>query len=702
MNKLRNDKVETDGATATQSTHADSKAIVAAAFSPSTGEVIKVVKRRKPAFYLLATLLFSAVVVLWYLVSAKSVVITTEPTSHEIIITGGLYFKMSDHLLMLPGEYQFKSQAVGYYPLNEKFIVAQEQNQQLNFDFKKLPGHLALAIQPDIDVEVLLDDQPVQLQDNIIKNLAAGQHQISVLSEKYFTYHDDIIIDGMDKTQNLTINLLPAWGKVSINSEPIGAQVYHNDKLLGSTPLYVDILQGEQNFLFKKTGYQQTERELSVVAGADNSLALAKLFKLMGKLSISSTPEGISVTYGEQYLGVTPITAQVKPNIKQALLLFKDGYQSQLVDLLVPSGAKVAKNFTLQLDVGVIKFNVSPEDALLYIDDRLMGHANKSVTMVVKQQKIRIEKEGYASYQSNVLPNSSMEQIFAVQLKTIEQAKWENIKPIIVSATGSKLKLFKPNDTFIMGASRREQGRRANEVKRTIHLSKAFYLGFTEVTNKEFRQFQKDHSSGHVKGNSLNGLAQPAVKMTWLQAVKYCNWLSEQEKLTMVYQIVDDKVTSFNELANGYRLPTEAEWAWVARYSDGQMLKYSWGKNLPPVKNAGNIADIAGAPILGHIQATYNDSFIATAPVASFSKNEKGIFDLSGNAAEWVHDFYQIKTGLSLAAEKDPMGPITGDYHVIRGPSWAYGSRTQLRLSFRDYGNDKRNDLGFRVARYAQ
>ena len=132
------------------------------------------------------------------------------------------------------------------------------------------------------------------------------------------------------------------------------------------------------------------------------------------------------------------------------------------------------------------------------------------------------------------------------------------------------------------------------------------------------------------------------------------------------------------------------------------MLKYSWGGSLPPAKGAGNFADIAGAPILGYIQNTYNDSFIAAAPVASFSDNQKGLFDLSGNVAEWVHDYYQIKTGLSLNNEKDPMGSTSGDFHVIRGASWAQGTRTQLRLSFRDYGMEQRNDVGFRIARYAK
>jgi formylglycine-generating enzyme required for sulfatase activity len=130
------------------------------------------------------------------------------------------------------------------------------------------------------------------------------------------------------------------------------------------------------------------------------------------------------------------------------------------------------------------------------------------------------------------------------------------------------------------------------------------------------------------------------------------------------------------------------------------MLKYSWGKTMPPSQGAGNYADRSAAAILGNIIATYDDSYIVSSPVGKFGVNHKGLADMSGNVAEWIHDFYGIKTGLSLKTEVDPIGPDKGDHHVIRGSSWAHGTVTELRLSFRDYGNDPRNDVGFRIARY--
>jgi formylglycine-generating enzyme required for sulfatase activity len=67
-----------------------------------------------------------------------------------------------------------------------------------------------------------------------------------------------------------------------------------------------------------------------------------------------------------------------------------------------------------------------------------------------------------------------------------------------------------------------------------------------------------------------------------------------------------------------------------------------------------------------------------------------------------VHDFYSIYPSGSSEVHRDPLGPVSGDYHVIRGSSWMDSTVTELRLSFRDYGDKARPDVGFRIARYAE
>ena len=104
--------------------------------------------------------------------------------------------------------------------------------------------------------------------------------------------------------------------------------------------------------------------------------------------------------------------------------------------------------------------------------------------------------------------------------------------------------------------------------------------------------------------------------------------------------------------------------------------------------------------MIGKALPGYEDRDRVTSAVGSYSPNQKGLYDLAGNVSEWIHDYYGIKTGLSLKAVPNPVGPASGDGHVIRGSSWKSGSLSELRLAYRDSGNGKQDHVGFRIARY--
>jgi formylglycine-generating enzyme required for sulfatase activity len=149
-------------------------------------------------------------------------------------------------------------------------------------------------------------------------------------------------------------------------------------------------------------------------------------------------------------------------------------------------------------------------------------------------------------------------------------------------------------------------------------------------------------------------------------------------------------------------LPTEAEWAWAARFAAGASNgRFPWGDDAEPPPGSGNYADASAAGIVSSALLSYRDDFPVAAPVGANGANSLGLFDVGGNVAEWIHDRYQIYTDSSSAnPAKDPVGPETGGLRVIRGSSWKHASETQLRLAYRDYGKEGREDLGFRVVRY--
>ena len=129
--------------------------------------------------------------------------------------------------------------------------------------------------------------------------------------------------------------------------------------------------------------------------------------------------------------------------------------------------------------------------------------------------------------------------------------------------------------------------------------------------------------------------------------------------------------------------------------------KFSWGNQWPPRGEAGNYADRTSSELLNSYLLNYDDGYASTAPVGSFPANAIGIHDGGGNVAEWVNDFYTVPTPGRTEALQDPLGPEGGTSHVIRGSSWKHAGMTEIRLSYRDYGDDTRNDVGFRIVRNA-
>ena len=165
----------------------------------------------------------------------------------------------------------------------------------------------------------------------------------------------------------------------------------------------------------------------------------------------------------------------------------------------------------------------------------------------------------------------------------------------------------------------------------------------------------------------------PVVYVTSFEAVKFCEWLSQKDGRT-------------------YRLPSEAEWEFAARGTDGR--KYPWGNKVGRGEYA-NFADASTA--FAWRDPQINDGYPVTSPVGAFPQGASffAIEDMAGNVWEWCLDFFYPYAG---AVKKNPRGPASGLKRLYRGGSWK--SRfTNLRATARGSNapNYSCNDLGFRV-----
>jgi formylglycine-generating enzyme required for sulfatase activity len=383
----------------------------------------------------------------------------------------------------------------------------------------------------------------------------------------------------------------------------------------------------------------------------------------------------------------------------------KPGYKRYNSTVEMAAASKDKRNVSLEAQLGEVRLRINPANAVVRVNGKTIASGLQSVSLPAVEHTVEVSLDGYATVRQRVTPRPGLTQLVEVNLQTQKDVVSARNTAEITTPLGQTLLLFKPAESaladFTMGASRRDPGRRANEVLHPVALRRMFYLQTTEVTNAQFRQFQPGHDSGQIDGNSLNQDNQPTVKVTWQQAASFCNWLSAKEGLPPFYRQSNGIITGYNSAATGYRLPSEAEWAWAARANGNTLLLFPWGDTFPPTQRAENYADESSAYVTGRVLNNYKDGYVASAPVASFKPNQQRLYDMGGNVSEWVHDVYSIPAA-NGGTQQDPLGSQSGDYYVIRGASWAHSKLSQLRLTYRDYGQEGRDDVGFRLARYAE
>jgi len=387
--------------------------------------------------------------------------------------------------------------------------------------------------------------------------------------------------------------------------------------------------------------------------------------------------------------------------------LTRPGYQRADRPVRLAPEEEQALEVSLSPEYGVVFVTSQPADATLVLDGQPAGKATRRLNLTTRTHTLEFSKPGYISQRLTVTPRAGVSKNVEITLKTAAETRADKqlaaTPATLTTAAGQVLRLVRSAGSFRMGGSRREAGRRANESPRLVQLTRPFYLGAKEITNGEYRRYKAAHSSGSAEGAALDGDRQPVVNISWDDAARYCNWLSKQDGLPAAYRENGGKMIAVLPANSGYRLPTEAEWTYVARRLGRQeMARYPWTGSFPPTGKAGNFADASIADTFANVVPGYNDGYRGTAPVGSFAARPAGFHDLGGNVAEWMNDFYAVYPGMAEQLVTDPAGPSSGDHHVVRDSSWRQGSIGELRLGFRDYSRAPRPDLGFRIARYAQ
>ncbi|MHC4624626.1 MAG: SUMF1/EgtB/PvdO family nonheme iron enzyme [Planctomycetota bacterium] len=225
------------------------------------------------------------------------------------------------------------------------------------------------------------------------------------------------------------------------------------------------------------------------------------------------------------------------------------------------------------------------------------------------------------------------------------------------NSLGMRFVRIKPG-SFMMG--NREGGDFDERPVHTVNITTPFYMAVTEVTNGQYEQFDPSHKNTRGQYDLSKADNDAVIYVSWNDAVKFCEWLSQKEGLT-------------------YRLPTEAEWEYACRA--GTTTAYNTGNELPEKYHK-------------HQQREAFPKLVDLA-VARTPANRWGLYDMHGNVEEWCSDWYGPYEGFK---QTDPVGRADGDFRVTRGGSHNTEAR-YLRSANRQgtVPEDKHWLIGFRV-----
>ena len=680
------------------------KTLAAAAFEPRQEVVAETRPKLQPRLLVLGLGGLLLAYSLFFLLTARSVTISADTVTPIDVSVGGVTLPFGDRLLIRPGTYSLDVTADGYFPFQGTLDVDRADVQNRAVNLIPLPGVLILETQPE-GATVVIDGQILGTTPLTLKDFAAGEVTFELSAERYLTVEDVITVEGRDITQRYSKDLIPGWARVSIDTVPEQIEFSIDGQRLAKTGDILELMAGSQQLTLSAPGYVNRIIDVDAIANSDLDLGTVELVAAEGILRLTSKPSGASVTRDGQFVGTTPVDVTMPPGVNHQIVLRRAGYQPSEFQAELEKGSTEQKVVTLKPTLGDVNVKITPANARIAVNGIDQGAGSTTLSLPSIEQTIVISALGYASVERKVTPRAGLAQRLKVDLLTEEEARKAAIKPKLLTSLGQTLglvdPLVEPVNEFTMGAPRRDAGRGANEVERPVRLTRAFYMATTEVTNAQFRQFTSDHDSGQAGGKSLNREHQPAVDLSWQQAASFCNWLSAREGLEPFYKERDGIIIGFDAASTGYRLPSEAEWAFVSRVQGEEVWRFAWGEAWPPENSSANLADGSSAIVTGRILNGYSDGAIVSAEVGKFPANPRGLYDLGGNVSEWVNDVYRIPVP-GEAIEENPLGDAQGDNFTIRGASWSLSRLRELRLTYRDYGERGRDDVGFRVARYAE
>ncbi|EKE80635.1 SUMF1/EgtB/PvdO family nonheme iron enzyme [Idiomarina xiamenensis] len=593
---------------------------------------------------------------------------------------------VSEHSLysLFGGELTVEISAPTY--ISETLTINADSPSTLSVTLQPQPALIHARLADDVEASWFIDEQRIAVGNHLQHELAAGDYVLRVDSPFHQSWQQSLSLARGEEVE-LTPALTLIEGQLSVSSQVTDASVRIDGGEPQPLPLSINLAGGRHQLQVTAAGYQTIDDSIEISNNQPSVSRAYRLQPLQSQLQISATPaDGVLTIDGRsQQLGNLSIAANRAHQVRYQ----RDGYASQEQSLTPRVGEQQKLHFELVATYGDVRVQ-SNLPGQLQVNGQVQGETPQQLRLQTVEQRLTLTKPGYRTVTRQIQPRQDRVTQVQMELLTEFDARRAEGRPLFVSTLGIEMARFQPS-AYVMGSPANERDRKRDEYQLRVDFSRPIWVSRHEITEAQYHAFTQQGGTSSL----------PVSQVSWLEAVQYCNWLSEQEGLPLFYRIQGQQVVGVNAEARGYRLLTEAEWEWLAKQAGrSAATTFIWGNGERIPNHSGNFADQSLQGKQTFFLKDYNDGFTGKAPVGSFKADRVGLFDLAGNVSEWVHDRYTTNPPDTSVTHTDYLGPTVGQQHVVKGANYESGRLQELRNAAKIVGDGAAATIGFRIARY--
>jgi len=574
-------------------------------------------------------------------------------------------------------------------PTFESVTVSIDQNSPQNIEvvLPPKPAVILSNVETDDETSWFIDNNLVSVGSQLEHEIAHGTYNLRIENPYFKTLETSITLSrGEQRTLDLTLE--PFSGNVSLAANVSNATILLQGEVV-TLPIERTIQGGKYPVTITAPGYQAVEDNIEITWQQPQQVRNYNLIPQQAGLDIRLAPQGgtLIVDGKNQSQGLILVDSNRNIDVRYSLPGF---YSFQRVFTLAPNEQR---EIDISLKPAQGKLNVlSNLPAQVFIDGKSAGTTPLSISLPAISHSVELRRQGFRTINQRVVIVAEQEQKVDVNLITEYEARRAEGRPSVAQQLGIQMRPFTA-DAYTMGSPVNQPGRRRNEHAVKVDFSRPFAVSVHEVTIAQF-------SAATGKSNSSN---LPQTNISWTDAARYCNWLSQQDGLPPFYTLRGNQVVGFDKQSTGYRLLMEAEWEWLAKKANRQVgTTFVWGNGDRLPKDSGNFADKTRKGQQPIVLTDYDDGQAGAAPVGNYRADRLGLHDLAGNVSEWVHDRYTNNIPDLTVEHVDYTGPNSGQLNVTKGGNFKVGRMRDLRTAYREPAGEPMDHIGFRIARYLE